>query len=193
MALSGEAAYLRTFGQKMNSFHRTKRDSRILGFVGLSIAFILSVVFMLVGFVESESESGGDAFRIIFGVVGVGLFVIFIRGCWMATGGALVHVLSISEEEIEWGFVGREKRLSMSDVEEIYWDDTDGFTFTITKADGKRVRLPYIENVVSYKSRGQLLSFLRSTFPDIRISGSIDKKTEQDAAGQPATTPRVGD
>jgi hypothetical protein len=164
----------------MNSFQRTKRDSRILGFVGLSIAFVLSVVFMLVGFVDIGSESGGDAFRIIFGVVGVGLFVIFIRGCWMATGGALIHVFSVSEDEIEWGFVGREKRLAMSDVKEIYWDDTDGFNFTITKTDGGRVRLPYIENVVSYKSRGRLLAFLRSTFPDIQISGSIDKRTEQD-------------
>jgi hypothetical protein len=96
----------------------------------------------------------------------------------MATGGSLIHVFSVSEDEIEWGFVGREKRLAMSDVKEIHWDDTDGFNFTITKTDGGQVRLPYIENVVSYKSRSRLLAFLRSTFPDIRISGNIDKRTE---------------
>lgn len=169
----------------MNSFHRIKRDSRILGFVGLSFAFVLSVGFMLVGFVDIESESRGDALRIILGVVGVGLFVIFIRGCWIATGGALIHVFSVNEDEIEWGFVGREKRLAISDVKEIYWDDTDGFNLTITKTDGGRVRLPYIENVVSYKSRGRLLAFLRSTFPDIQISGRIDKRTEQAAPEQP--------
>ena len=169
--------------KRMNSFHRTKRESPILGFVGLAIAFVLSVVFMLVGFVDIESESSGDAIRVIFGVVGAGLFVIFIRGCWIATGGVFVHVLSISEEEIEWGFMGREKRLPMSDVKEIYWDDTDGFNFTITKTDGGRVRFPYMEIVVSGKSRGRLLTFLRTTFPGIRISGSIDRKTEQEAAG----------
>ena len=69
----------------------------------------------------------------------------------------------------------------LSDVEEIYWDDTDGFNFTVTKKDGVRIRFHYIENVVFYKSRGKLLAFLRSTFPEIRILGSIDKKTEQDA------------
>lgn len=171
----------------MNSFHRTKRDSRILGFVGLSFAFIVSVVFMLVGFVNFESESGVDPFQIVFGFVGVGLFVIFLRGCWMATGGALIHVFSVSDDEIEWGFVGREKRLAMADVKEIYWDDTDGFSFVITTTDGERVRLPYIENVVSYKSRGRLLAFLRSTFADIRFSGSIDKRTEREAAEQSST------
>ena len=105
----------------------------------------------------------------------------------MATGGALTHVFSITKDEIEWGFVGKEKRLVVSEVEEIYWDDTDGFNFTITKKDGVRVRFPYMENVVSHKSRGKLLAFLRSTFPEIRVVGSIDKKTEQDAADQPLT------
>jgi hypothetical protein len=167
----------------MNSFHRTKRDSRILGFVGLAFAFILSIVFMLVGFVDIENESGFDTFRLIFGVAGACLFVVFIRGCWMATGGALTHILSITEDRIEWGFIGREKQLELSEVEEIYWDDTDGFTFTITKKDGSRVRLPYIENVVPHKSRGSLLAFLRNVHPQIRLSGSIDKKTEQASGG----------
>jgi hypothetical protein len=165
----------------MKSFHRTKRDSRLLGFVGLSFAFILSVVFMLIGFFDTEEISGFNAFRLIFGGVGICLFVIFLRGCWMATGGALTHVFSINGDEIEWGFVGREKRLSVSDVEEFYWDDTDGFTFLVIQKDGTRVRLPYIESVISYKSRGRLLAFLRSNLPTIRITGSIDKKTELEA------------
>jgi len=168
----------------MKSFHRTKRDSRILGILGLSIALVLSVVFTVIGFVDIQNESGFGAVRLIFGVVGVCLFVIFIRGCWMASGGALTHVFSISEEEIEWGFVGREKQLSISEVAEIYWDDTDGFTFLITRKDGSRVRLPYIENVVCPKSRGKLLAFLRKALPGIRISGCIAKETERDAASQ---------
>lgn len=146
---------------------------------------------MLIGFVERESGAG--AFQMIFGIAGVCLFVVFVRGCWMATGGALTHVFSVSKDEVEWGFIGREHRLAMSDVKEIYWDDTDGFNLTMTKTDGGRVRLPYIENVVSYSSRGRLLAFLRNTFPEIRISGNIDKRTEQDAAGQPATPLRAGD
>jgi hypothetical protein len=114
-------------------------------------------------------------------MLGVCLFVIFLRGCWMATSGALTHVFSVDGDEIAWGFVGREKRLAVSDVEEFYWDDTDGFTFLVIQKDGTRVRLPYIESVISYKSRGRLLAFLRSNLPTIRISGSIDKKTELEA------------
>src|SRR5687767_1879724 len=95
---------------QMQSFHRTKRDSRILIFVGLCTAFLLSVIFMLVGFMGNR-ESGFDSFRLIFGIAGICLFVIFVRGGWMATGGALTHVFSINETEIEWGFVGREKRM----------------------------------------------------------------------------------
>ena len=146
--------------------------------------FVLSVVFMLIGFLDIESESGSNAFRLIFGIVGACLFIVFIRGCWIYTGGTLTHIFSITEEEIEWGFIGKEKRLSMSEVDEIYWDDTDGFSFTITKKNGERVRLPYIENVIAPKSRGKLLFFIRSLFPEVSIAGCIDSKTEQDAALQ---------
>lgn len=166
----------------MSSFHRTKRDSRILGFIGLSVAFVLSVLFLLIGFASSEETSGIDGFRIIFGLLGASLFVIFIRGCWMATRGSIIHVLSIDEAEIEWGFMGKEKRLPISEVAEIYWDDTDGFTFLIARRDGKRIRFPYIENVVSRKSRGILLAYLRQDHPDIPISGVVDIGTEKDAS-----------
>jgi hypothetical protein len=166
----------------MNSFHRTKRDSRILAYVGLAFAFAMSVMFMLVGFVDIENEAGFDAFRLIFGIAGACLFVIVMRGCWMMSRGALTHVFSINGDEMEWGFVGREKQLATADVQEIYWDDTDGFTFLITRKDGSRVRFPYIQNVVAQNSRGKLLAFLRSAFPEIRITGNIDRKTEQDAA-----------
>lgn len=79
--------------------------------------------------------------------------------------------------------MGREKRVSVSEIAQIYWDDTDGFTFVIHLLDGTRIRFPYIETVVSYKSRGDLLAFLRDTLPDVPITGSIDTKTEQ-AAGR---------
>jgi hypothetical protein len=102
----------------------------------------------------------------------------------MSFAGEVIHVLSIDEEEIEWGFVGKEKRMSISEIAAFYWDDADAFTFLILRKDGKQVRLPYMENVVSYKSRGALLAFLRSAFPSIQINGSIDIKTQQDAALQ---------
>jgi hypothetical protein len=170
----------------MNQFHRTKRDSGILVYVGLAIAFAMAVMFMLVGFVDIRNESGIDVFRLIFGIAGASLFVIVLRGCWMTSGGAFTHVFSINEDEIEWGFVGREKQLATAEVEEIYWDDTDGFTFLVTRKDGSRVRFPYIQNVVGHHSRGKLLAFLRSALPEIRITGSIDRKTEQDAADSAA-------
>jgi hypothetical protein len=165
----------------MNAFHRTKRDSRWLSAIGLSIAFLLSLVFMLVGFIDLENESGFYLLRVIFGVVGICLFVLFMRGCWIATSGALIHVFSMDEDELEWGFVGREKRIALSEIAKIYWDDTDGFTFVVHLTDGKRIRFPYLQNVVSYQSRGELLAFLRSNFPAIPISGSIDAKTKQAA------------
>lgn len=172
--------------QQMNSFHRTKRDSGILGYVGLAIAFVMSMAFMLVGFGDIGNKGGINAFQVIFGTAGACLFVVVVRGCWMTAGGALTHVFSINEDEIEWGFVGKEKQLATADVEEIYWDDTDGFTFLITRKDGSRVRFPYMQNVVGPKSRGKLLAFLRRAFPEIRITGRIEKKTEQDAAGAAA-------
>ena len=138
---------------------------------------------MLVGFIDLENESGFDTFRVIFGVVGICLFVVFIRALWIATGGALVHVFSIDEEYIEWGFVGLEKRVSVSEIAQIYWDDTDGFTFVIHLTDGTRIRFPYMVNVVSYKSRGDLLAFLRRNLPAVPITGSIDTNTER-AAGR---------
>jgi hypothetical protein len=138
---------------------------------------------MLVGFIDLEKESGFDTFRVIFGVVGICLFVVFIRGCWMATSGTLIHVFSIDEEDVEWGFVGREKRVSVSEIAQIYWDDTDGFTFVIHLTDGTRIRFPYMVNVVSYNSRGDLLAFLSSNLPTVPITGNIDTKTRQ-AAGK---------
>jgi len=165
----------------MNSFHRTKRESRWLTFVGLSVVFVVSVAFMLIGFVGIGANSGIDVIRLIFGIIGVALFVGFFRGFWMTTGGAVTHVFSINDAELEWGLMGREKRLPVGELASVYWDETDGFTLMVTRKDGTRVRFPYIESVVPMKSRGQLLAFLRVVHPKIPISGRIHPQTEQDA------------
>lgn len=169
--------------RNMNSFHRTKRDSRWLGLIGLAFLLIFSLIFILIGFIDLENESGFYLLRAIFGMMGICLFVVFLRGCWIATSGALIHVFSMDEDELEWGFVGREKRIALSEIAKIYWDDTDGFTFVVHLTDGTRIRFPYLQNVVSYQSRGELLAFLRNHLPDAPITGNIDTRTRQ-AAGK---------
>ncbi|MEM6656142.1 MAG: hypothetical protein AAF596_10085 [Planctomycetota bacterium] len=172
----------------MNSFQRIRRESRLLGFFGLIVTFLLSLFFMLIGFVDVENEAGADRMRLIFGVCGAGLFLLFMRGGWMITGGARTHVFTVTEDEIEWGFMGDEKRIAIASVREFYWSDDDGFTFSIINQDGKRHYVPYIEHVIAYKKRGRLLAFLRRVHPQIPITGSIDSRTEQTAAehGYPA-------
>ena len=163
----------------MTEFHRTKRDSRVVGFVVLSFVLVLSMIFMLIGFMDFDGE--GIGFRMVFGFVGLAIFVLFLRGGWFLTGGGRVHVLSMTASEIEWGFMGDEKRLEVSEVSSFYWDDTDSFHFSIFRKDGKQVRLPYIETVVPHKSRGIFLAFLRNNYPENSVRGVFTKEVEKAA------------
>ncbi len=156
----------------MKIFHRTNRDSKINGFIGLSFCLFLSVVFMSLGF-HSLAEGEWSSFEVVFGVAGMAVFVIFIRGAWMMSGGSLTHVFSIDREKVIWGFIGKEKELNISEVKTIYWNDSDGFTMNMSKYDGSIIRFPYIETVVSYKSKGELLKFLRTTLSAIPIDGHV--------------------
>lgn len=95
------------------------------------------------------------------------------------TGGSLVHVFSIDRRKVVWGFVGKEEELDVTDVERIYWDDSDTFILQMTMNDGRQVRFIYIADVVPYKSRPELLRFFRTTLPAIPIGGNIDSRTER--------------
>ena len=117
----------------MNSFHRTKRNSGPGVFIGLSIVCVLSVVFMLLGFANIEDLSGIKVTPLIIGLVGVALFVAFLRGCWLHLGGPITHVFSITDAEVEWGVMGREKKLPMDQIAEVYWDERDGFTLLLIR------------------------------------------------------------
>jgi hypothetical protein len=179
----------------MKAFHRTKRDSRLLGMIGLAVLLVVAFFFMVVGISDIEQESGTSLLRILFGLGGVALFVVFIRGCWIATGGATVQILSIDEDKFEWGYMGREKELATSEIKEIYWDDDDGFTFVLRLKNGKRIRLPSIGVLIPQKGRGQLLAFLWAAHPEIPITGAINAQTQQAAraiaaAGSPEPPPR---
>jgi hypothetical protein len=145
--------------------------------------FVVSLVFTLIGFAGPGSRSDIDGIRMVCGVFGAALFLGFFRGLWMTTGGASTHVFSITDVEIEWGMLGKEKRLPMSELAAVYWDEVDGFTLVMTRKDGTRIRFPDIQTVVPLNSRGSLLAFLRMAHPTIPISGHIDPKTEQNAAG----------
>lgn len=156
----------------MNYFHRVKRDSRILGFIGLTLALTISLIFMLIGFIGSESEQGATLFPTIIGIVGICIFVIFLRGSWMATAGATTHIFSINETHIEWGFLGKEKQILLTDIAAIYWNETDGLTLNVNKTNGDLIRFPYIETIVSHKSRASLLTAIQNALPTIKISGN---------------------
>lgn len=166
----------------MNSFHRAKRYSRLLNIAGLSVLFVVSLIFTLIGFAGSGSRSD-IGIRMVCGAFGAALFLGFFRGLWMTTGGSITHVFSITDVELEWGILGKEKRLPMSELAAVYWDEVDGFTLVMTRKDGARIRFSDIECLVPLNSRGSLLAFLRMAHPTIPISGHIDPKTEQNAAG----------
>ncbi len=164
----------------MPSFHRTKRESRVLGFIALAVAFFLAMIFMLLGF-YSTIEEGRASIELIFGFAGLALFVICIRGAWMMTGRALIHVFSLDQHKVVWGFMGKEKQLDIQDVTQIYWDDSDSFQLQMTTKEGAQVRFPYIANVVGFKSRPELLRFFKTNLPAIPLGGHIDKATEEAA------------
>lgn len=165
----------------MESFHCIKRESIILAVIGLIICFLLSSVFMLVGFYEL-GEKGHLSIEVIFGLAGLGLFIIFMRGAWMLVSGIHTHVFSIDRNQVVWGYVGKEKTLDMAQVRHIYWDDTDGFTLNMTTHEGELIRFIYAETVISINSRWKLLRFFNTTFPEIPIDGHIDSKTKEAAA-----------
>lgn len=162
----------------MESFHYTRRESRVLNAIGLLICFVLASVFMLLGFndlLEHRQMSG----LLVLGVIGLGLFVIFMRGAWMLCAGTKIHVFSIDPHTVTWGYVGNEKSQQMSEVINIYWDDTDGFTFNMTTSSGELIRFNHLDWAIPYKSRWKLLRYLKKTFPGIAVDGHVDPKTRE--------------
>lgn len=170
----------------MTSFHRTRKESRILGFVGLTLALLISIFFMLIGFANIQTEKW-NPLQLVFGVAGLSIFVVFIRGSWMSASGAVTHIFNIDSEKVTWGFIGKEKSMMMKDVSSIYWDESDGFDLSLYSSEG-RIVIPYAQNIISHKSRATLLSYLIQNFPAIDIDGQIDKNTEQEAPNPGSAT-----
>ena len=156
----------------MNVFHRTRRDSRVLNLLALVFAFTLALIFMLLGvgaLTLNEIDLFTRVLGLVFGLVGLAVFVVCVRGAWMMTNGAITHVFSVDEEFIEWGFLGKEVREPIKSLEGIYWNESDGLTCVLHFRDGRRVRLPYIENVLSHKSRAAFLGFMAAHHPSIPV------------------------
>lgn len=154
-------------------FHRVKRSSSVFGFIGVSFGLILSAIFMLIGAVglqEADFWSG----TVIFGLIGLGLFVICLRGgCSLATG-PMIHVLTFEQDQVTWGYAGKEKSIDIADVESIRWAvDLDGeLHLSLRTRKGKRVAFPYIDTLVNYKHRPILLAYLQNRYPKIQIEVS---------------------
>lgn len=162
----------------MESFHYTRRESRVLGVIGLSICFVLASVFMLLGF-NDLLEYGQMSGLLVFGVIGFGLFVIFMRGAWILCGGTKIYVFSIDPHTVTWGYVENERSQKMSEVMNIYWDDTDGFTFNMTTLSGELIRFNHMDWTLPYKCRWKLLRYLKKTFPSIAVDGHVDPRTQE--------------
>jgi len=162
----------------MNSFHRTKRESRVVAFIGLTFCLFLSLLFIFIGFHSLFTEDTASM-ELIFGIAGLVVFIIFIRGAWMISGCSLTHVFSIDKTKVTWGYAGKEKELPINSVKNIYWDDSDGFTLLMTTNKNEQIRFLYIENTISLKSRPALLEFLRNTLPHIPIHGDTHRTTKQ--------------
>jgi hypothetical protein len=127
------------------------------------------MLFMIIGFgidTESRFES---VICWVFGAAGVALFIVFCRGAWMITKETSTHVLSIDENDFCWGFLGREKRIPVKDLKELHWIEMDGLYASIVTKDDRKFSLPYIENVLSLKSRQAFLDYMKAYQQHIRI------------------------
>ncbi len=96
-------------------FHIVKRESLVLNILALIVTFLISTAFMAVGFTRSEDREFSFGL-LVFGVIGAGVFVLFMRGGWMLTRGRNIHVLSITKHQFTWGMLGKEKELLISEI-----------------------------------------------------------------------------
>ncbi len=157
-----------------SEYHIVKRESVFLGVIGLIVAFIIAVFFMGIGFIGIGSNSYSWC-QMIFGLVGIGLFILFMRGGWMMASGPYIHILSITEDQFIWGRLGKEKMLAISEIQSFYWHEFDrDLTFRINAKDGKSYRIISIENIVSLKNRPKFKAYLKNVHSKIPVSGNFE-------------------
>ena len=149
-------------------FYRVKRSSSILGFLGLIFAFFLSTIFLLVGIVGTTQ---GEYLTMVFGLIGAAVLVICLRGAWSLACGPCIHVIAFELDQITWGYAGKEKVLSISEVASIHWsiDMDNELHLSLRKRDGKRVCFYYIDTLVGRKDRPAFLEFLRNRYAMIPL------------------------
>lgn len=97
-------------------------------------------------------------------------------------------VFSVDEDGFEWGYLGVERKLPIASVREIHWNEWKGdsgdsdFSLTIKRQSGGFARIWTVGLLFSREEdRGQLLSYLRETFPAVPFKGSISRLTELSA------------
>lgn len=168
--LSSESVLIHPSEAESEVFHRVKRSSSVLSFFGVSFALLLSGIFMLIGAVGLQ-EADFWFGTVVFGLIGLGVFVICLRGGWSLATGPMIHVLTFEQDQVTWGYAGREKSIDMDDVISIRWAvDLDGeLQLSLRKRNGKRVAFPYIDTLVSRKHRPVLLAYLKNRYPAIDL------------------------
>ena len=160
-------------------FHRTKRCSQILGFVGVVLGIALSGLFLLVGAVGlGIAGEVGWAVPLVIGGMGGVLFAVCVRWAWRLTSGPMVLVLTIDSQGIAWGTLGREKTLAIQEIHSFRWNvNIDGdLHFSVRCKDGRRRSVTYADMLLSRKDRPSLLAYLRQHHGDLLIEGKPFKR-----------------
>ncbi|MEM6885540.1 MAG: hypothetical protein AAF571_10940 [Verrucomicrobiota bacterium] len=161
--------------QTMHQFKRTKKDSLVYLLFSYTFFFIISAAFTVAGFLLITLEERKMGYVLL--CPGIFLLALLMRAFWKMRRGRPTHLLCINDKTVTWGFIGEEKSLSIADIENFYWSDWDSFHFGMRLKNGKNKDIPYIENVVTDKCRPRLLSYLRESFPQIPIKGTIKTDT----------------
>lgn len=152
-------------------FQRTFQHSRVVLSIAVLLGSLVAFALLLIGgAVISDGELFGIA--VVFGVFGLAVLAVSVKGAWALVGGPKVHVLCLEPDGVVWGVQGAECRLELSEIASIrYTIDTDSdgagdLSLVFKTHDGERLSVNYVSDLVPRKSRPKLLAYIRATYPE---------------------------
>lgn len=154
-------------------FQRRFQFSRAILFIAVLIGYLFALAFLLVAAVLI-SDGEFIAISLVLGLFGLGALAASINGSWILAKGPRVHLLILEPEEVVYGWVGEEQRLSANEIASIHYTldtDSDGdssLTLAFKTHAGERVDISEINYLVPRKLRPKLLAFLKAHYPDVR-------------------------
>lgn len=160
----------------MQRFYRARRDSIWLAWLGVVFAFSLSLIFMIIGVFQDDGNY--EAFQAVFGLVGLAVFVLCFRGAWGLISGVKTRILSIDDEGLTWGAVGKENRILFDEVESIVLSDDDGEIFYVN-LKGKTLSKSLIGGPsLSKKDLAKIWVLFQEHFPAIPCFVDLSPKAQ---------------